>query len=269
MAPPDAALKASNSPSDGAEGYTSECLQASALRLLHPGSRVGPEGIPRPGDAHTHRRKPRGARASWLWLAAILLAHSPLRADPPAAETLQFAATPFVGYRVGGNFQLANTGQSVRVDDHTSAALALDLRAADLTQYELFYGRQSSTLSGTGFVPTGVKVEYLHIGGLVALDETEHLKPYFGGGLGITRLSPDSAQGSDDTRFSISLALGLRVPLDTHFSLRLEGRGFLTPVNTDTAFFCSSGQAGALCQLHAQGSVFFQFDFLAGVTYTF
>jgi hypothetical protein len=24
-----------------------------------------------------------------------------------------------------------------------------------------------------------------------------------------------------------------------------------------------------LCQLHAQGSVFFQFDFLAGVTYTF
>jgi hypothetical protein len=155
------------------------------------------------------------------------------------------------------------------VDDHASAALALDLRAADLTQYELFYGRQSSTLSGTGFVPTGVKVEYLHIGGLVPLDETEHLKPYFGGGLGVIRLSPDSAQGSDDTRFSISLALGLRVPLDTHFSLRLEGRGFLTPVNTDTAFFCSSGQAGALCQLHAQGSVFFQFDFLAGVTYTF
>jgi len=230
---------------------------------------MGPEGMPRPGVAHTHQRKPRGARAAWLWLAAILLAHSPLRADPPAAETLQFAATPFVGYRVGGNFQLVDTGQSVRVDDHASAALALDLRAADLTQYELFYGRQSSTLSGTGFVPTGVKVEYLHIGGLVPLDETEHLKPYFGGGLGVTRLSPDSAQGSDDTRFSISLALGLRVPLDTHFSLRLEGRGFLTPVNTDTAFFCSSGQAGALCQLHAQGSVFFQFDFLAGVTYTF
>jgi hypothetical protein len=217
----------------------------------------------------TRQRKPRGARAACLWLATILLGHSPLRAEPPAAETLQFAVTPFVGYRVGGNFQLVDTGQSVRVDDHASAALALDLRTADLTQYELFYGRQSSTLSGTGFVPTNVKVEYLHIGGLVALDETEHLKPYFGGGLGITRLSPDSAQGSDDTRFSISLALGLRVPLNPHFSLRFEGRGFLTPVNTDTAFFCSSNQTGALCELHAQGSVFFQFDFLAGLTYTF
>jgi opacity protein-like surface antigen len=215
------------------------------------------------------RPKPRGAWACAVWVAATLCGHSPLRAEPPPSETLQFAATPFIGYRIGGNFELADTGQSVRVDDHASAAFALDLRTADLTQYELFYGRQSSTLSGNGFVPTSVKVEYLHLGGLVAFDETEHLQPYFGGGLGVTRLTPDSAQGSDDTRFSISLALGVRVPLNPHFSLRFEGRGFLTPVNTDTTFFCSSQQTGALCELHAQGSVFFQFDFLAGVTYTF
>jgi hypothetical protein len=216
-----------------------------------------------------HRAQPRSALASWLLLATSLLEHSPVRAEPPAPETLQLAVTPFVGYRVGGNFQLVDSGQSVRVDDHGSAALALDLRAADLTQYELFYGRQSSTLSGNGFVPTSVKVEYLHIGGLVALDESARLKPYFGGGLGVTRLSPDSAQGSDDTRFSISLALGLRVPLNGHFSLRVEGRGYLTPINTDSAVFCRSDQSGALCAVRAQGSVFFQFDFLAGVTYTF
>lgn len=225
---------------------------------------MGRRGMRGPGA-----RNVRSAAVVCLLLAALLGGHSPVRAEPPAPDTLQFAATPFVGYRVGGNFQLANTGQSVRVDDHGSAALALDLRTADLTQYELFYGRQSSTLSGTGFVPTSVKVEYLHIGGLVALDETERLKPYFGGGLGVTRLSPDSAQGSDETRFSISLALGLRVPLNQHFALRFEGRGFLTPVNTDSAFFCRSDQSGALCALHAQGSVFWQFDFLAGVTYTF
>jgi hypothetical protein len=213
-------------------------------------------------------RRTRGAHAGWLLLAVIPLGHSPLRAQAPAPETLQFSATPFVGYRVGGNFQLVDTSQSVRVDDHSSAALALDLRTTDLTLYELFYGRESSALSGNGFVPTSVKVEYLHIGGLVALDETERLKPYFGGGLGVTRLSPASGAGSDATRFSISLALGLRVPLNPHFALRFEGRGFLTPVNTDSAFFCRSDQSGALCQLHAQGSLFFQFDFLAGVTYT-
>ena len=199
----------------------------------------------------------------------MFLGHEPLRAESLAPETVQLSATPFIGYRVGGNFELTDTGQSVRVDDHASAALALDLRAADQTQYELFYGRQSSTLSGTGFTPTSVKIEYLHVGGLVSLDETEHFKPYFGGGLGVTRLTPDSAAGSDETRFSISLALGLRVPLSPHFALRFEGRGFLTPVNTDSAFFCSSSAGGALCELHATGSVFFQFDFLAGATYTF
>jgi opacity protein-like surface antigen len=251
--------------SERSRACTDYCSRSRA-DSVGPGRRRRPPGRP---SARPHRKKRSSAYACGLGFAASLLGSSAVSSDAPSPETLQFAATPFVGYQVGGNFQLADTGQSVRVDDHASAALALDLRTADLTQYELFYGRQSSTLSGDGFVPTSVKVEYLHLGGLVELDETEHLKPYFGGGLGITRLSPDSAQGSDDTRFSISLALGLRVPLNPHFSLRFEGRGFLTPVNTDSTFFCSSQQTGALCELRAQGSVFFQFDFLAGVTYTF
>lgn len=204
-----------------------------------------------------------------LLLAAALLVNPALRAETPAPETLRFEVTPFVGYRVGGNFQLLDNGQSVRADDHGSLALAFDVRGADWTQYELFYGRQSTVLSGDAFAPTSVKVEYLHIGGTVALDETPRLKPYLAGGLGVTRLTPDSASGSDDTRFSISLALGVRVPVSQHFSLRLEGRGFLTPINTDSAIFCRSDQNGALCEVRARGSLFFQFDFLAGATYAF
>ena len=199
----------------------------------------------------------------------MLLVNSAARAEPPTPETLQFEVTPLLGYRVGGDFQLSNSGPTVNVNDHPSLALAFDLRGADWTQYELFYARQSTVLSGDAFVPTSVRVEYLHIGGTVALDETPRLKPYLAGGLGITRLAPDAALGSDDTRFSISLALGLRVPVSHHFSLRFEGRGFLTPMNTDAALFCHSDQGGALCELRAHGSLFFQFDFLAGAAYTF
>ncbi len=61
----------------------------------------------------------------------------------------------------------------------------------------------------------------------------------------------------------------MRVPVSPHFSLRLEGRGFLTPVNTDSAFFCRSDQSGALCQVRVRGSSFFQFDLLAGAAYAF
>lgn len=208
------------------------------------------------------------AHAGLVLLGAVFAA-ALARAAPPAAEPPQFEVTPFIGYRLGGNFQLVDSGQSVRVQDHGSFALALDARGADWTQYELFYGRQSTTLSADAFASTPVKVEYLHLGGSVALGETERLKPYLAGGLGIARLTPDSAQGEADTRFSISLALGLRVPVSPHFALRFEGRGFFTPVNTDTAFFCRSDQSGALCEVRARGSLFFQFDFLAGATYAF
>jgi hypothetical protein len=210
-----------------------------------------------------------GKTLAGLFLSVTPLVNSAVGAEPPAPETLQFEVTPFLGYRIDGHFQLIDNGQTVKVADHSSLALVFDIRGADSTQYELFYGRQSTVLSGDAFVPASVRVEYLHIGGTVALDETLRLKPYLAGGLGITRLIPDSALGNDDTRFSMSLALGLRVPVSQHFSLRFEGRGFLTPINTDSAVFCHSDQSGALCDVRARGSLFFQFDFLAGATYMF
>jgi opacity protein-like surface antigen len=190
-------------------------------------------------------------------------------AAPPTPPPTQFEVTPFVGYRVGGNFEVMDTGQHLDLSDHPSYSLALDARADELTQYELFYGRQATSLRGNGFTPVDLTVEYLQIGGTAEFDEDQRVKPYIAGGLGVARLSPDSAVGQETTNFSLSLALGLRVPFSRHFSLRLEGRGFITPINTSSAVFCSSGQSGALCTVTARGSVFFQFDFLAGAAFAF
>jgi hypothetical protein len=203
-------------------------------------------------------------------LAAVLLGVSAtVKADLPGPEPLQYEVTPFVGYRVGGDFERTDTHRSVKVDDHGSLALAFDVLADNLMQYELFYGRQSTELIGAPSSPTPIKVEYLHLGGTVPLEGTRHLNPYFGGGLGITRLTPDPALGIDNTRFSISLSLGLRVPVSRHVALRFEGRGFLTPVPRNSEFFCRSDQTGALCAVQAHGSVFFQADFLAGAAFAF
>jgi opacity protein-like surface antigen len=212
-----------------------------------------------------------GCRAALriVLVSAALLVSAPAAAEPPAREVQQFEVSPFIGYRVGGSFRLIGTGQHIELDDHGSFALALDARADESTQYELFYGRQSTVLRANALAPASIDVEYLHIGGTVALDEAQRVKPYLAGGLGITRFSPDPALGHEDTRFSVSLALGVRVPVSRHFSLRLEGRGLLTPVNTDSALFCRSDQSGALCQVRVRGSSFFQFDFLAGAAYAF
>ena len=188
---------------------------------------------------------------------------------PPPPDRPRFEVAAFGGFTLGGSFTVNSTGQRVDVGDHGSLALALDARADEGTQYELFYSHQSTTLRGDStFSPVGVTVEYLHIGGTVVLDDSSHLTPYLVGGFGITRISPP-APGLEDTRFSASLGLGLRVPVDRHFSLRLEARGLVTLISAATSLFCRSDQTGLLCQVHGHGSTFLQGEALAAVAYAF
>jgi opacity protein-like surface antigen len=193
---------------------------------------------------------------------------------PAAAQSVvappAYSFNAFIGYRVGGNFNLADTGEAVSLRDHSSFALALDARADAGRNYELLYSRQSTVLAGGSFAATGTTVEYLHVGGTVAFDDaTPKFQPYFGGGLGVTRFTPDSPVGSSDTRFSMSLALGLRWPVARNFQMRLEGRGYVSFVDTSTDFFCRSDQNGGICQIRSHGSTIFQFEMLAGASLLF
>ena len=190
------------------------------------------------------------------------------------APTTRFEITPFVGYRLGGDFAVdgptSGTTQDADLDDHGSFAIALNLRRDELSQYELFYSRQETNLEpDSPLGPLGINVEYLHIGGTLVADDEILLKPYVVGGLGLTRLTPEPGRVSDNTRFSVSLGGGVRVPFSQNFSLRLEARGFLTFVNTDSSFFCSSSSAGGFCAIRGSGSTFIQYELLAGAAFAF
>jgi len=187
----------------------------------------------------------------------------------PQYQVPSYEITPFAGFRIGGSFKQSDTGASVDLDDHASFALALGLRAEEAGQYELFYSRESTVMrSAPAFTPASLTVEYLHIGGTLLVDDELRLKPYILGGLGITRFSPP-AQGTQDTQFSLSAGLGLRWPINRHFSVRLEGRGFVTLVDPDTAEFCRSDQAGLLCRIHGHGRTFVQGELLMGAAFAF
>jgi opacity protein-like surface antigen len=198
--------------------------------------------------------------------------------SPRVAEEqpLLFEVAGFGGLAVGGRFRLENagatgtgTGSSVSLADHGAFALTADLRADEGSQYELFYSREATDLRGNAAVPrTNVTVEYLHLGGTLLLNDEPKIKPYIVGGLGIARFTPGE-EGSTDTRFSASLGLGLRWPVTRHFSVRLEGRGFVTLVNPDTAVFCRSDQDGLLCRIRGSGQTFLQGEFLAGAAWAF
>jgi hypothetical protein len=211
---------------------------------------------------------PRRRRALQPLLSAVvLLATAIASAQPPQSET-EFEITPFAGYRFGGAFRLANTGQHVSLENHDSFALALDVWAEEGEQYEVFYSREATALRADGFAPVRTVVEYLHLGGTVTIDNTSPVRPYYAGGIGVTRLSPDAAFGREDTRFSLSLALGLRAPISRNLLVRLEARGILTPVGANTALFCRSAE-DALCQVRVRGSSVFQGDVLAGLAFAF
>lgn len=204
-----------------------------------------------------------------LGAATLLGAGAPALAQQ--ANYGAFEVAPFYGYQVGGSFTQEATSQNLSLNDHGAFALALDLPVDSSSRYELFYDRQSTQITGgTGFSPIDVTAEYLHIGGSVPLDNSSpRVQPYLAGGLGVTRLTPEHEVGNDDTFFSMSLALGMRAPVSPHFSVRLEGRAFLTFISTSSAIFCHSGEAGGACQVYGTGSTFFQFAFLAGMAYTF
>jgi opacity protein-like surface antigen len=190
--------------------------------------------------------------------------------EPRGALVPYLEVTAFAGYRMGGDFDIGTTDLEADLDDHGSFALAFDIARDEYSQYELYYGFQDSQLAQDSPIgPIGVKVEYLQIGGTLAVGDRPLFTPYITAGLGVTRFSPDSPATDDSTHFSLSLGGGLRFPVSPRFSLRLEARGHLTFLDTDTALFCASGAFGGVCALQGNGSSFIQYELLAGAGLAF
>jgi opacity protein-like surface antigen len=182
--------------------------------------------------------------------------------------------TPFVGYRGGGDFDLEGSPSATKVDldDDGSFGLAVNLFTTGdkMESYELFYSRQEASVAKSSpLAPFDLNVEYLHLGGTLNLNDELPVRPYISGGLGVTRFSPQTGNGGDDSRFSLSLGGGIKLPVTQRFSVRLEARGFLTLVNSDSAFFCFSGDQGGACAVRVKGDSFIQYELLAGAAFAF
>lgn len=203
---------------------------------------------------------------------AFFIAMTLLLAAPAVAadELPKFQAVVNAGYRAGGSLEDVTTGEDRDFDEGTSFALALELQYArgDDRYFQLWYSRQESEVDD-GVETFDADIEYLHIGGTVPFGDTGRAQPYFAAGLGATRLSSPAADTGDRTYFSGSIGVGLDVPLAKHASFRLEARGYLTLVDSDSAIFCRSDNLGGVCRIVASGSSLFQAEALAGIAFRF
>jgi len=186
----------------------------------------------------------------------------------------RFEATPFVGYRVGGEFEVedteAATDRSIDLDDDGSFGLDLGLYRDPNSFYELLYSRQESGLNSTEASLRGLDIttEYLQVGGTLLFPDETWFVPWLSLTIGATKFDPGGGGYDSETMFSGSLGGGLRLPINERLSATLGLRGYLTLVDSNTEIFCVSS-GGATCLLKTSGSTFFQGEAQLGLTVRF
>lgn len=177
--------------------------------------------------------------------------------------------TPFAAFQFGGGFEDNVAGVDLDVREGAAFGLIVGIPADPETQYELFYAFQRTRLETSGFLGGDplfdLDIHYLHIGGTYLLPG-QRVRPFVAGGLGLTFFVPQEPGPGSETRFSVSLGGGAKVPFSERVALRLEARGFLTILPESTEIFCVSA-GGAACDVHVGGDVFGQVQLLAGISF--
>ena len=209
-------------------------------------------------------------KATWLVAAAALLGTSAAWADKPTLEI-----TPFVGYRMGGQFDVNNPpagySDSVDLQDGGSWGVDVGIYRDAVSFYEILYSQQSTDLDSHDASLKGadVKVEYLQFGGtLLFPDQSDVYVPYLSLTIGATFLQPDGDFDSE-TKFSGSIGGGFRFPISENVAAILGVRGYLTLLESDTDLFCVSDSTQAGCLVRSSGSTFFQAEGQLGLSVRF
>lgn len=203
--------------------------------------------------------------------AALLIAAS--LAAPADAEDVNFEITPFVGYRLGGGFDAESpdgtTTEEVDVEDGGSWGISAGVYAGHDGFYEFLFSTQTAGIDSRDPVLAAVDVttDYYQLGGTAFFPGEFWPVPYLSMTVGATRFSADGYDS--ETKFSGSLGGGLRLPISEHLAATLGVRGYLTFVESDTAFFCVSDSEEAGCLVRSSGSTLFQAEATLGLTMRF
>ena len=199
-----------------------------------------------------------------------------LAAATPSAHAAApgFEVTAFGGYRIGGQFETratdATPSQDIDLDEGGSWGVDLGLYRDSSSFYELLYSTSSTGLDTDDpfYSDLDVKTEYIHIGGTLLFADERAYAPWFSFTAGATRFSAGGGYDSD-TKFSVSMGGGVRVPFNDYVAATAGLRGYLTFVDSDTDFLCVSGGEQSGCLLRSSGSVWYQFEALIGLTVGF
>jgi len=177
-----------------------------------------------------------------------------------------FEITPFIGWRTSSSLEEVNTGATIDLDETSSFGIILSMKK-DKDQdvnYDLLFSRQNTELqSSTTSNTESLRFDYYQIGGTVFYPQ-DKVHPFVTGGLGATHISPANDNYSSETKFSLSVGGGVKIPFSQNVGLRLEARGYGTVADSGGTILCSGG-----CVAKFTGSLFMQFEASAGLSIAF
>ena len=204
-------------------------------------------------------------------IAAILFS---CHASPATAQehSFKFEITPFVAYRIGGNFDQQDGDGEFELDESNAQGIMLNIRANPNGQFEVLYARQSTEVDTQDFFvndsAVDIDVEYFHLGGTYLFDG-ENVRPFVALTIGLSHFDPRIATLDSESFFSASFGAGIHFNASRRIGLRLEARVFTTLVESDSNIFCvSAGEVGE-CLIHVDGTMLSQFEARAGLVFRF
>ena len=175
-----------------------------------------------------------------------------------------FEITPFVGWRTSSSLEEIDTGETIDIKETSSFGIILSMKKEPDTNFDFLFSRQNTELqSSTTSNTESLRFDYYQLGGTVFYPQ-EKLIPFVSGGLGATHISPANDSFSSETKFSLSVGGGVKIPFSQNVGLRLEARGYGTVVDSGGTILCSGG-----CVAKFTGSLFMQFEASAGLSIAF
>lgn len=178
-------------------------------------------------------------------LAAALLLPAPAAAQQPyyGSDTFtRFELTPFVGYRLDGelddtDFGFAFSDFEPEVDESEVYGVSLGFGLNPNMLIEVLVNRQDTQIvfepvrSRDERIVSDVELTTVHVG-FVYQWRLGQADPYVVLSGGVTQFDEELAD-DEDTRFSGSVGGGVKLRFTDHLGLRLEGRMFLTDVDSE------------------------------------
>jgi hypothetical protein len=166
--------------------------------------------------------------------------------------------TPFAGYQFGGELaEIGDESTDHELESGSSWGLMFNADVTDDLQVELYYSSQSTELNRGTADPLKVDVDTFQVGAIRQYAPRNPVNPYVGLTLGATRF--DVAGGSD-TRFSGTVALGVKMIVSDHAGFRFDGR--IIGISTGSgAISCTDD----LCIGYPDTSIIWQYAVNAGL----